>query len=45
MYIILKEGQKPVKPEEYGCQHPEELYHVLSGIITGYGPFNHHELI
>ena len=45
MYNILKEGQTPGNPEASGGPHPEDLHHVLSEKIPGYGPFHHHQLI
>ena len=45
LYKILKEGQPPVKLEASGGQHPEDLHNVMNEIITGYDPFNHHQLI
>ena len=32
-------------PEASGGQHPEDIHHVLSGIITGDDPLHYHKLI
>ena len=42
---MFKDGQPPLKLEAYGGQHPEDLHHVMNGIITGDDSFHHHQLI
>ena len=45
MYKILNNKQPRVNPEASGGQNKKDHHHDLSGIITGGGIFNHHQLI